>query len=43
MVTVDGGSGLVYAGELEVTSERPVELVDRVRGWQQAAEARSRR
>ena len=32
-ITVDGGSGLLYEGELELRVERPDELVARVRGW----------
>jgi len=32
-VTVDGGNGLVYRGELPVRVERPTELLDRVRTW----------
>lgn len=36
-VTVDGGTGLIYAGRLEVVEERPVALLDRVRQWAAAA------
>jgi pyruvate, orthophosphate dikinase len=32
-VTVDGGSGLLYRGELEARAERPQELINRVRAW----------
>jgi pyruvate,orthophosphate dikinase len=33
-ITVDGGTGCVYPGELEVRFERPSELISRVREWQ---------
>ncbi|HEX9034814.1 MAG TPA: PEP/pyruvate-binding domain-containing protein [Streptosporangiaceae bacterium] len=33
-VTVDGTAGAIYPGALELTEERPTELISRVRGWQ---------
>ena len=36
MVTVDGATGAIYRGELEVVRERPVELLRKVTGWREA-------
>jgi pyruvate,orthophosphate dikinase len=36
-ITVDGGTGLVYRGELPVHVERPHELIARVRQWEAVA------
>ncbi len=36
VITVDGTTGLVYRGEMEVRLERPQELIDRVRCWEDA-------
>jgi pyruvate, orthophosphate dikinase len=36
MITIDGGRGLVYPGELEIRLERPGQIIERVRGWQAA-------
>lgn len=36
LITVDGGRGFVYQGELEVRLERPQDLIERVRDWQAA-------
>jgi len=36
MITVDGGRGLLYQGELEIRLERPEQIIERVRGWQAA-------
>jgi pyruvate, orthophosphate dikinase len=33
-VTLDATTGAVYAGSLELMHERPVELLERVRGWE---------
>lgn len=38
-VTVDGTTGTVHAGILEVVRRRPTDLVERVRSWQRAARA----
>jgi pyruvate,orthophosphate dikinase len=46
MVTVDGGRGVVYEGQLDLRLERPGELIERVQRWQGArtpgSEERSR-
>lgn len=36
-ITLDGSTGLVYSGSLQVVEERPAELIERVRAWQGAA------
>ena len=33
-ITIDGASGQIYAGVLELVEERPADLIARVRGWQ---------
>jgi pyruvate,orthophosphate dikinase len=36
-ITVNGGNGVLYEGELELHVERPDDLVARVRGWEASA------
>ncbi|HXY94295.1 MAG TPA: PEP/pyruvate-binding domain-containing protein [Acidimicrobiia bacterium] len=38
-VTLDGGTGQVYAGVIDLADERPEELIDRVRAWQENTSA----
>ena len=37
LVTVDGGTGLVYRGEPALRLERPDDLIRRVEDWRQSS------
>ncbi len=39
-ITVDGSDGYIYAGELQLVEEYPIDLLEQVRGWQQAGSRR---
>ena len=34
VITLDGDSGAIYAGTVDVVEEKPTELIETVRGWQ---------
>ncbi len=42
MITVDGATGAIFRGELEVVRERPVELLQAIAGWRTASSAEGR-
>lgn len=36
IVSIDGATGAIYKGKLAVVTRRPVELIEKIRGWRQA-------
>jgi hypothetical protein len=39
VISLDGASGEIYEGKVEVISERPVELLEIVEAWKREASA----